>query len=54
MTLACFGEMSGAALINQTHHEEPWKKAYKKGRPSGIITTESMYDYFKDALDFEN
>jgi uncharacterized phage-associated protein len=27
--LACFGEMSGAALIHQTHNEQPWRSAYK-------------------------
>jgi uncharacterized phage-associated protein len=54
MTLACFGELSGTVLIGQTHYEAPWKNAYRKGRPSGIITNESMYNYFKDALDFED
>ena len=52
MTLACFGDRSGAALIGQTHYEAPWKNAYKPGRPSNIITVESIYNYFKDALDF--
>ena len=52
MTLACFGDRSGAALINQTHYEAPWKNAYKPGRPSNVITVESIYNYFKDALDF--
>jgi len=54
MTLACFGVLSGPALISQTHYEDPWKNAYHRGRPSGIITIEAIYDYFKDALDFSD
>jgi uncharacterized phage-associated protein len=52
MTLSCFGEMSGPALINQTHFEDPWKTAYHPGRPSGVISLDSMYDFFKENLDF--
>jgi uncharacterized phage-associated protein len=51
MTLACFGEMSGVALINQTHREPPWKKVFSPGRPSQTISVESMYDYFKESLE---
>jgi uncharacterized phage-associated protein len=53
MTLSCFGELSGSALINQTHFEDPWKSVYRPGkRPSGIISLDSMYDFFKKNLDF--
>ena len=54
MTLACFGIMSGPALINQTHYEDPWKNAYRSGRPSRKITVEAIYDFFKDNLDFSD
>ena len=54
MTLACFGVLSGPALINQTHYEDPWKNAYRPGRPSRIITVEAIYDFFKDNLDFSD
>jgi uncharacterized phage-associated protein len=54
MALACFGVLSGPALIGQTHYESPWKNAYRPGRPSGIITVDSIYDYFKEALDFSD
>jgi uncharacterized phage-associated protein len=54
MSLACFGDMSGSALINQTHYEAPWKNAYRPGRPSRIITVEALYDFFKEALDFSD
>jgi uncharacterized phage-associated protein len=54
MTLACFGVLSGPALINQTHYEDPWKNAYHPGRPSGIITVEAIYDFFRDNLDFSD
>ena len=54
MTLACFGVLSGPALISQTHYEAPWKNAYRPGRPSGLITVDAIYDFFKDALDFSD
>jgi uncharacterized phage-associated protein len=52
MALACFGEMSGPALINQTHGEPPWRNNYRPGRPSSIISPDSMYKFFKDNLEF--
>jgi uncharacterized phage-associated protein len=52
MTLACFGELSGTFLINQTHGEPPWKNTYKPGRPSQIITHDIMHEFFKKNLDF--
>jgi len=54
MALACFGEMSGPALINQTHREPPWKDAYRPGRPSRIISTESIYNFFEKNLEFSD
>ena len=54
MALSCFGEFSGVTMINQTHYEEPWKNAYHPGRPSGIITVEAIYNFFKDCLDFSD
>lgn len=54
MALGCFGVLSGPVLINQTHHEAPWKDAYRPGRPSGIISIDSIHDYFKDSLDFSD
>ncbi|MDR1908694.1 MAG: DUF4065 domain-containing protein [Spirochaetaceae bacterium] len=52
MALAGFGNMTGVELINQTHHEKPWKSACKPGRPSNVISLDVMYDYFKENLDF--
>ena len=52
MALACFGVLSGPALINQTHGEPPWKNTYRPGRPSRIISLDLMYDFFKKNLDF--
>jgi uncharacterized phage-associated protein len=52
MTLACFGILSGPALINQTHGEPPWRNAYWPGRPSRIISLDAMYDFFIKNLDF--
>jgi len=32
--------------------EDPWKKAYKTGEPKGIITGDSLFEYFGKSLDF--
>ena len=47
LVLGYYGEMSGNALIRQTHSELPWKEAYKKGRNTPI-TTKAIEDYYKD------
>ena len=52
MALGCFGEMSGPALINQTHRESPWKNAYRPGLPSSVITHESIHRFFEKNLEF--
>jgi len=52
MTMACFGVLSGTALINQTHGEPPWKNAYRPGRPSQLISLDLMYEFFKKNIDF--
>ena len=52
MALGCFGEISGTALINQTHREPPWKNVYRPGRPSQVISNESIYEFFKKTLEF--
>ncbi|MDR0290890.1 MAG: DUF4065 domain-containing protein [Treponema sp.] len=52
MMLSCFGVLSGPELINQTHGEDPWKNAYKPGRPSSVINLDTMYDFFKSNLEF--
>ncbi|MDR0655867.1 MAG: DUF4065 domain-containing protein [Treponema sp.] len=51
LVIASLGEMSGPELINQTHREAPWRDAYCPGRPSRIISLDSMYEYFKENLD---
>jgi len=43
--------MSGTELIDQTHREMPWRKAYRPGR-NNIISIDSMYDYFRENLAF--
>jgi uncharacterized phage-associated protein len=52
MALSCFGEMSGTALINQTHGEPPWKDNYRPGRPSNVIGLDSIYIFFVENLEF--
>jgi uncharacterized phage-associated protein len=52
MALGCFGEMSGTALINQTHGEPPWKNNYRPGRPSKVIDLDDIYLFFVKNLEF--
>ena len=52
--LQYFGEMSGVALLNQTHYESPWKDAYKNRKSDNIITKESIYNYLKNSLSFSD
>jgi hypothetical protein len=33
---------------------DPWKNAYKPGRPSRVITVDAIYDFFKECLDFSD
>jgi uncharacterized phage-associated protein len=53
MALDYFGTMSGLALMSSTHQETPWKTSYRPGWPSNIIPIDSIYDYFKNTLEFE-
>ena len=41
------GQFSAWKLRNMTHEEPPWKEAYEG---DGVITHESMIDYFKTLL----
>lgn len=44
-----YREFSATALRNMTHAEDPWRLAYRgpnQGQPPGIITQESMREYF--------
>jgi uncharacterized phage-associated protein len=52
MALNCFGELSGPALINQTHGEPPWRDTYRPGLPSRVISLDIMYIFFKNNLEF--
>jgi uncharacterized phage-associated protein len=52
LVLGCYGEMSGLALINQTHRELPWKETYRPGLPSNIIPLDLMYTFYKENIDF--
>lgn len=51
MTMEYYGEMSGAALINLTHSENPWQEAYAKGRNT-VISISSMVDFYSKVLCF--
>jgi uncharacterized phage-associated protein len=51
MVIGDLGFMTGTELINLTHRETPWINAYKPGRPSGIISLDSMYKFFKENIE---
>lgn len=40
-------EYSASSLVEITHHQDPWCKAYKKGR-NNIISNESIRKYFNE------
>jgi len=50
IAIRLYGGMSGTELIDQTHYESPWKKAYRPGRPSKIISIDSIYEYFEGII----
>ena len=53
MVIKYYGDMSGIALMAETHSEKPWKDAYKKGINSEI-TAKAIKDYYKTVYTFES
>lgn len=51
MALEYYGEMSSIRLVNETHSEDPWKNVYDENKRDIVITTESMFNYYKDVLE---
>ena len=47
LALGYYGDMSGAALINETHSESTWINAYKKGRNTPIVFSDIKECYGK-------
>jgi uncharacterized phage-associated protein len=52
MVLDYYGNMSGVALISQTHQESPWSQTYHPGWPSAVIPNDLIYEYFKETMEF--
>lgn len=52
MVLEYYGAMTGVELISRTHQEEPWKNVYVPNKKHIIITNESIYNFYKDKLQF--
>ncbi len=48
--LAVYGSMSAMALRNESHQEDPWKKAYEPGRADTVIDQPSLKAHFADKL----
>lgn len=40
-------DYSASALVKSIHQDAPWQEAYKNGE---IITSESMYEFYRDLL----
>jgi uncharacterized phage-associated protein len=53
MTLSYYGRMSGVELIGRTHQDAPWKNVYQPNKRHIVITKDSIYDYYKQNLEFE-
>jgi len=53
LMLGYYGKMTGPALINETHSEDPWRKAYAKGQNT-VISQKSMRDYYKKIFHFSD
>lgn len=53
MVLEHYGDLSGLELVAKTHSETPWKTAYNNNSDN-IITIDSMKDYFKKTIEFDN
>jgi uncharacterized phage-associated protein len=47
--LRVYGEYSAIGLMNLTHNESPWKNVFHNN-PKGIISKDSMKDFFKTRL----
>lgn len=54
LVLDYYGKMSGVELIGRTHQESPWKDVYDPHKKHIIITKESIYNYYKANLEFED
>ena len=52
LVLGYYGRMSGVELIGRTHQEAPWRNVYVPNRKHIIITKQSIYDFYKDNLVF--
>ncbi len=44
-----YGHLSAISLMEHTHREKPWQKAFRKGEGT-IIDKEIMKEYYKDFL----
>ena len=53
IVIGFYGNMSGVQLIARTHAESPWQDAYVQGKRNILISNKSIYNYFKDAFEFE-
>lgn len=53
MVIEYYGSMSGASLVARTHNEEPWKNNYVPNYYHKIIPKKDIYDYFREALTFD-
>ena len=47
-----YGKMSAIELVTRTHQEAPWLDVYNPKKKNVPISTQSIYDYFKDRLEF--
>lgn len=53
ITLDYYGQMQAFELVMRTHNESPWRDAYNPNKRNITITTDSIYNFYKDKFKFE-
>lgn len=53
ITLSYYGQMQSFDLVARTHNESSWRDVYNPNKRNTIITTDSIYNFYKDKFKFE-
>lgn len=53
IALNYYGQMQAFELVTRTHNESPWRDVYNPNKRNTVITTDSIYHFYKDKFKFE-
>jgi uncharacterized phage-associated protein len=53
IALSYYGKMTAFDLVIRTHNESPWKDVYDPNKRNTIISTDSIYNFYKGKFKFE-